>query len=97
MRISYWSSDVCSSDLSVGPAADADHMTQTNEVGETPLKLGNRFAERVIAVEHDGPDIAQIVVDIGELPVEIGKWDPHRLSAQRPVESSGGKEWGRML
>src|SRR3546814_16674481 len=86
MRISDWSSDVCSSDLLIAPERYADPLGTTT--------VGDFAREQVLRLSYTAHDLAGFARDLG-YDGEPFVWDPedrrHRI-ARRSDERRVGKE-----
>src|SRR3546814_7782405 len=59
MRISDWSSDVCSSDLRSGAKGRVVHMGRQIMIGQPFLGSGDEFAMLVVAMQHAAAECLQ--------------------------------------
>src|SRR3546814_20033845 len=90
MRISDWSSDVCSSDLPLGQACRLEGL------GE-PLGAERRLRRMLQDYRIAGHQRGDDGIDgrqIGEVPGRDHESDAERLAADRSEERRVGKEWG---
>src|SRR3546814_18517058 len=96
MRISDWSSDVCSSDLSSywRPPCDRAHARhgRAPDVRRSPLLLRHATREHLDAFQRDEPDMVEIVEtlldEIAQLALAIDDFDHDRqivTAAERMV------------
>src|SRR3546814_17522290 len=84
MRISYWSSDVCSSDLAAAPAGDGANTLQ-NKPAVSSRRRGNVTCNRFILVASSQMRDA----DLGAALDEIGRESCRGRSVSRRVDLGG--------
>src|SRR3546814_9000269 len=83
MRISDWSSDVCSSDLQLGQ----HHAADAADAHAEPLQVGHRIDLFAVPAAHLHADVATDVVDDVVLLVQLAQ-----LFQARSEERRVGKE-----
>src|SRR3546814_20530896 len=98
MRISDWSSDVCSSDLAVHRILEA--RVAPAAAVEQRFEIAGQLAGGVLRQAHQLVDMEVLLEEISQGRVSAGidvleradQLPPHRLAAQQIAERPGGKE-----